>query len=246
MTDSASITLTARQWRELIAPVLPFAGNDYMLPVLNAVHVRTEGKWLIATASDRFRVGVKRIAKVPTDEDATTTWPAFQALIPLPAVKSIGAMLKPTRGLESGATFTVDDDNLVVEAAGAFVMFDAARFTHRLATGEFPDMRKLIHKALNTPDEERGSRISVNPAFLADFKSSAGRVIRILLPARMQDPLLLTDDEGFLGLLMPRRSETDAESWDDIFGEVPAKVEPEPEPTKPARKPRAKKTAAVA
>ena len=46
--------------------------------------------------------------------------------------------------------------------------------------------------------------------------------------------ILVTNDDGFIGALMPRRIVTDQENWDDVLSPKPA--------PKPARKPRAKKS----
>lgn len=230
---SQSITITASQWRDLIGPVLPCAGSDTMLPVLNAVQIRTDGKWLIATATDRFRVAMKRVAKVATDDDPATEWPEFVALVPLKAVKSIGAMLKPSRGSAhlSGATFTVENDRLTVEASGLFDLFDAARFTHHLETGEYPKVAKLFTTALAVPDSERAPVTTLDPGFLADMKASGSPAVRVIGPKAddPKSPIVFADDDGFLALLMPRRGEAVRESWDDVLAE------------KPARKTRAKK-----
>lgn len=249
MSDQ-KITLTARQWRDLIAPVLPFAGNDDMLPTLNAVMVETEGKWLIATTTDRFRLAIKRIEKFPTDGDESAEWPKFTALIPLRAVKSILATAKPNRNADSltTMTFTVADDKLTVEASGLFDLFDAARFTHSLleASG-YPKVRSIIAKTLELPDDQRVSRIGVSAAFLGDYKGIGGRstTLRILF-GNATLPMLIADDEGFIGALMPRRTDRDAESWDDVLApKVDVEPKAETEPAKPARKSRAKKTAAV-
>lgn len=213
-----ALTLSAQQFRALVQPVIPCASTDYMLPVLNAVHVRTDGKWLVATATDRFRVGVKRVEKYPTDDDPSREWPEFAALIPLKAVRSILATFKPTRGFDPAMTLTVEDGRLAVEAAGAFDLFDSSRFVHTLETGEYPGIESLIRKALDTPDEDRAGVVSFNPAYLADLKASGARGMRLQLgpPGK---PAMFTDDEGFLVLLMPRPLNTPSESWDDLFAD---------------------------
>lgn len=234
-----SITITARQWRDLIGPVLPCAGRDDMLPILSAIEVRTDGKWLIATATDRFRVAMKRIAKVATDDDLNTEWPEFYALIPLKAVRSILSTTKTTRGYDPAMTFTAKDANtMVVEAAGAFDLFDSAGFTHTILSAEYPKVASLIRDALALPAEERVASVSVNMDYLAEFKAVGPRsTLRILL-GLANKPLVVTDDNGFIGALMPRRAESEPESWDDVLA-------PKPEPeAKPARKSRAKKVSA--
>lgn len=212
-----TITLTARQFRALIEPVLPMACKDDMLPVLCAVQVTAEDRWLTATTTDRFRVGIKRIEKHATDDDATTEWPEFSALIPVRAVRSILATFKPTRGFDPAMALTVAEDRLVVEAAGAFDLFDSSRFVHHLQSGEYPKVRSLIREVLAVPDDERVSRVVVNPTLFADFKACGSSTLRILM-GRANKPLVVTDDEGFIGVLMPRRRDSPEESWDDLLG----------------------------
>lgn len=217
---TASLTLSARQFRSLIDPILPLAGKDTMLPVLCAVLVQSEGKWLTASATDRFRLGIKRIEKVATEDDPAKEWPEFRALIPVRAVKSILAAYKPTRGSDPTLSLIVEDDSLVVEAAGSFDLFDAARFTHHLETGEFPKFRSIVTDGLAVPDEERAPSASFNPAFLADFKN-CGRTLRVVM-GRPTKPVILLDDEGFVGALMPRRPDLREESWDDLLAPAAA------------------------
>lgn len=213
----SALTLTARQFRALVEPVLPMAAKDPMIPVLCAIQVVTEGRWLVATATDRYRVGIKRIEKSATDDDPSTEWPQFSALIPTRAVRSILATFKPTRGFDPAMTLTVEGGRLVVEAAGAFDLFDSSRFVHHLESAEYPKVRSLIRDALATHDDERVSRVAVSPAMFADFKACGSQSLRILT-GRENKPLVVTDDEGFIGLLMPRRADKPAESWDDLLG----------------------------
>lgn len=218
----SGLTLTARQFRTLVEPVVPLAGTDAMIPVLNAVQILGEGKWLTATATDRFRVGIKRIEKHATDDDPTTEWPEFSALIPLRSVRSILATFKPTRGFDPAMTLTVEDDRLIVEADGAFALFDSSRFVHYLQAGEYPEVRSVIRDALAVPDDERASRVVISPSKFADFKACGATSLRIHL-GRPHKPLVVTDDNGFIGALMPQRGGVPEESWDDLLGVTEAK-----------------------
>lgn len=224
MTDQ-SITLTARQLRELVNPVLPFAGKDDMLPVLCAVHVRTEGKWLIATATDRFRVAVQRVEKVVTDEDPEKAWPQIDALIPTRVIRSVLATFKAARSLDPSMTLSFEDDRMTVEAGGGFDLFASSRFVHYLQAGEFPKIASLIAENLATPDEDRAPAAYFNPTFLSDFKAAAaghGTALRVRMGAPTK-PMVVTNDEGFLGLLMPKRPGVEVEDWSDVFAKSSAK-----------------------
>lgn len=101
---TAKITITACELRDLVSPVLPLASKDSMLPILNAVLIETDGKWLSASATDRFRLGIKRIEKRPTEDDPTTEWAPFRAVVPLPALRSLLSVFKPSRHLDPELT----------------------------------------------------------------------------------------------------------------------------------------------
>jgi len=218
------ITLTARQFNDLMASVLPFAGTDNMLPVLTAVHVKAHGKWLVATTTDRFRLAKRRMVKPPTDGDDATDWSEFEALIPTSAVRSIMATFKPSRGNDADLTLTIEGERLVVTSGSAlFDTFDTARISYALRDGEFPKTDSIFTKALATT--ERGGEAAFNPKFLADFKVPGVPALRLMLGATVADPMLVTDDADFLAVLMARRIGGDrpAESWDSIFTTSDAK-----------------------
>ena len=228
-----TLTIDVKDFRALVSPVLPMAGKDEMLPVICAVLIESDGKWLTATTTDRFRAGIKRIEKHATDDDPTTEWPEFRALVPMRAVRSLLAMFKPSRGAPPATlTLTIETDDsgvsrLTAEAVGLFNLFDSGRFTHNLLSGEFPAVRKAFKEALDTPDDARASMVGVNPAFMADFKAVGGDTLRVLLGSPTK-PLVVTDDDGFIGLLMPRRlfSEPNEahENWTDFFAETKPKA----------------------
>jgi len=237
---TTTLTLTASEFRALVTPVLPLAGKDDSLSVLTAVLVETQGKWLSATATDRFRAGIKRIPKRATEDDPTEVWPEFTALIPTRVIRSLLATFKPRRGtLDPDLILTVEDNKMTAEAVGLFDLFDAARFTHTLQDGEFPKVRSLFKAALDTPTEERSSTVGLNPAFFADFKATGAHVLRFVIgKGDGKSPVMVTDDEGFIGMLMPRRhigsDAPSAEDWADFL--APPKAEPKKRAT---RKPKA-------
>jgi hypothetical protein len=222
------ITLTASQFKSLVAPVLPFASRDDMLPVLNSVLVESRGKWLSSTATDRFRVGVKRIEKATTEDDQAAEWPAFRALVSVRSARSVLDLFKPRRHFNPEMTLTVDGERLIVEGSGGFDLFDASRFEHTLVDGEYPKTDSLFRTALATPAAKRVGEVGVNPAFLADFKAAAGSpTLRIVTGGKPDiagkgNPLVVTDDDGFIGLLMPRAmTGGSTEDWTSFFADRP-------------------------
>ncbi|MGH3997641.1 MAG: hypothetical protein ACRDTJ_09290, partial [Pseudonocardiaceae bacterium] len=212
-----NFTISAAEFRALVAPVLPLACKDDMMPTLCAVLIEGDGKWLSATATDRFRMGIKRIAKRATDDDPATEWPEFRALVPLRSIKSLLTTFKTLRGsLPAQITFTIEDGKLTAEAAGAFDLFDSARFVHYLQDGEYPKVRSLVQQTLDIAVEDRVSAIHLDPFFLADWKAIGTKNLRFLM-GKANGAILVTDDEGFIGLQMPRRSELRYEDWSDFL-----------------------------
>lgn len=225
----STLNITARQFADLVNPVLPLAEKDGMIPVLNAVLIETDGKWLSATATDRFRVGIKRIEKIATDDDLAAEWPEFRALIPLRAVRALLATFRPRRNSTiASLAMSVEDDGrkLVTEGVGTFDLFDSSRVTHYLEIGEYPGVRSIIRGALASTPEGRVTEFAVNPFFMADFKACGSRGLRILAGVARENgkpgPLVVTDDEGFIGALMPTNVLSDRrEDWTDFIAAKP-------------------------
>lgn len=227
-----TLTLTAREFRSLVEPVLPLAGRDDGPPVLAAVMIEAEGRWLSATATDRYRAGIKRIEKRPTDEDESREWPEFSALMPVRVIKSLLTTFKARRGtLDPTLTLTVEDNKLTAEAVGLFDLFDAGRFVHTLQDGEYPKIRKVIKDVLETPEDKRATTVGLNPTFLADFKACTSSTLRLAMGAPNK-AIVVTDDDGFIGLLMSRKIAVDSgdfggpEQWGDFLDRKVTPVEP--------------------
>jgi hypothetical protein len=214
-----SITITVQHLRSLVEPVLPFAGRGDMLPVLTGVHIKSHGKWLVATTTDRFRVGMKRVAAFDSDRQPVE-WPPFEALIGTATLKSILTTFKGPRYLDPELTFSADGDTLEVEASGG-LMFARASIAYRLMDGEYPNVASIIRKAMET--EGTAPDAGFDSAFMADFKA-VGRTLTMKRGSGERDPIFITDGEDFVGALMPRKLVTDtpAASWDDVLSETKA------------------------
>lgn len=226
---TAALNITARQLKALVAPVLPLAGRDDMLPVLTAIRVEVDGPWLIAMATDRFRLGIKRLRAVEDEP-----WPAgWSATIPVRTLKGILAAFKPSyREGDAQLVLTVDDDqhSLHVVAGGALLDMLGASITYPLETGEYPKLRTLIRTGLAAPVAEDGIA-GFNWALLSEFRAAAPThggplVIRVGAGA---NPTLISDGEDFIGAIMPRRmvgndsvkgsAFPSVEDWNDVLGD---------------------------
>ncbi len=234
-TMTAALNITARQLKALVAPVLPLAGTDDMLPVLRAVHIEANGPWLIASATDRFRLGVHRL-RCPDGD-----WPAgWSALVPTRTLRGILAAFRPSRkDSDPELKLTISDDALHVASSAALLDILGADITYPLETGEFPKLRSIIREAL-AAEPDAAAFSGYNWRFLADF-AAAGTNSSGTLSMRINsatNPASITDGEYIIGILMPRRLITGAgtptfpklEDWSDILA--------------PPNKPTAKKAAA--
>lgn len=220
------LTLTAGQFRRLVTPVLPCVGTDAMLPVLTAMKIETRGKWLLASGTDRFKLGVKRI-ECPEGE-----WPEFSALVPARAIRNIMSLFKPMRHLDPEITLSVDKDRLTVSATGGLDMLAAAQASYYLEQGEFPKLHSIVVTELKADPSSMNT--GFNWKHLSAFTAADGGG-GLSVRGRGDSHALLVMGEDFIGFVMPRKFAHIAgdAGWGDLLA-VPAK--------KPAR---AKKLAAV-
>ena len=141
-TPAATLSLTARTFRDLVRPVLPHVATRGEPLALNAVHLYTHGGYVIAEATDRYTLGLCR---------AETTAPdGFDALMDLSAVRRILNLFKPTRKVNPALTITVDGDTIAVTGDAMPEMAGATLRFHR-ALGEFPTLRPLVAPAIDSP-----------------------------------------------------------------------------------------------
>lgn len=205
-----SLTLTAEEFRDLITPVLPFASSDFMLPVLNGVRLEVVAGWVTASATDRFRMGIKRI------KPAAGGPGSFAANVAAADLLRLLAIFKPQRGMPTELALSVEDEKLTVEAGGGFD-FASARLSFALVSGDYPDLRRVILAALAKPQE--AGLVGFDPTLLAAIPRAVGRdtvVVRLGNPTTFA-----SSDQSFIGLLMPRRAvgmEAVFPDWTDVLG----------------------------
>lgn len=237
MNDTTRLTIDARTLRDLLTPVIPLAGRDDMLPVLTCVLIETEGNTVMASATDRFRLGVCR-AELPTDAEQGP----FKALVRVADLKRILGLFKVGRYDAPVLTFTLTENILTVASEGAFDGMVGGSLIFTTESGQFPALHKIILEAL-TVEGERVPEFGVNGAFLADFKHAVrnGDPLLVRPGVDPKKPIVVLCGDHFAGVIMPRAligsdgGKPAREEWIDW-------LTPKPEP-KPARKPREKKAA---
>lgn len=217
-TPATSVSIAASDFHRLVKAVIPLADRGVALPVLNAVWLRGHGQWISATATDRYRVGVKRVKC-----EAPEGW---QALIPLSALRSLLATFKPSLRNDPTLTLTPDGTRLAVSVAGLDSWADITGGTlhFRLDEGQYPKSIDDLLAGYAAASDPLPDGAAFNPHFLADFKaaSEGGEPMRLgsdrILGNGKPNALVVRIGDHFIGAVIGARI-VDAErpDWTDLF-----------------------------
>ena len=176
---------------ELLEGVSTHAGKDKSLPTLNAVLIAGEGGYLIATATDRYRLIEGKI-ELESGQGLSST------LVSLADTKRIIGLLK-----ENGA----DQANLNRIGDLLTVSVIEGSITVQLLGGTFPPTAHLLEAVEGEPVPV--SSMAFNPALFADYSKIAGKGAAIKVyfggegkPMRMR---LTGKRVEWRALLMPMR-----------------------------------------
>ena len=216
--EATRLTIRVRDLMQLVNPVIPCAGKDDMLPILTCILIESHGQWLVASGTDRFRIGVKRVKKVvDAGDEADGEWPAFKALVPRSTLATIFRHFKATKGFDPEITLTVSDDSQAVrvESAGTLGEFTAASITYPLMVGDYPNLFGIVTEAL---DREPEAVSRFNWKFMAEFAAADPHGYGLTVRTHKTHATIITDGEDFIGVIMPRRPR---ERGKDPYG-VPA------------------------
>lgn len=207
-----TLPISVRQLRALVDPVLPAAGTDDMLPILKAVRVEAQGKWLVAVATDRFTIAVQRIARSEGE------WPAWSATIPTQTLRSLFATFKPSRrDTDPEIELTLAGDSLHVTGCSQLLDVQEASIVYPLESGEFPKVGAMLSKAVEA--EPGDPSFAFDPAKMARLLSKARGSVT-LKAGPTGKAMVLHDGDDWLGLLMPRKlvySSGESADWSSIF-----------------------------
>lgn len=205
--SAPSFEITAKQFAQLVRPVVPLAAADGMLPILNAVHFYSAGDYLVASATDRFRLGIhrRRLDGAPPVD--------LKFGLSLASISRIGQIFRGPRTFDPVLRFSIEDGLARVSQTGGLEGIVEASVAFPLVDGEFPNLPKIITNGLDS-DMERADTVGVNSAFLADFQHAVTDATPLVIRMGGTDldkastrPLILTAGEDFIGLLMPVRFE---------------------------------------
>jgi len=237
----SSITIDLNELRTLLTRVIPFASQDkYGLPILESIFLQGKGEHLLATATDRYILGISRTKVAAAD--------GFEALVKLKDVRHILATFKSRKGIITTVTLTTSgsnaDGSLTVNLAdGMFADADDLTAKYGLIDGEFPKITKLF-TGWQPPTEVAGT--GYNPAYLAKFAhvtDNRNEPIKVSGGGGSK-PTIVQAGDYFLGGIMPVRLTDDAvtgiSDWTALL------ESPKPAAKRAPRKRAAKKTAAAA
>lgn len=249
----STITIDLNELRTLLIRVVPFALQDkYGLPFIQSVHLEGKGEYLIATATDRYIVGMTRTKVENAD--------GFQALVKIQDIKHILATFKSRKGIITTVTLTTSggaadssrDSNLTVTLAdGMFADADDLTARYGLLDGDFPKVAGLF-SAWAAPTEF--ASVGYNPAYLAKFAHVVERGGPIKVAGGgVSKPTIVQAGDYFIGAIMPVRLNDDAATelsdWTTLLETPKPKAVRAPRKAAakaPAAKTAAKKTAAAA
>lgn len=160
-TDTASVTAQLGDIIELFEGAATHADNGKdALQVLNTLRIYSEGGYLYAAATDRYRVISGRI-------EATSSLDLDKSLISLADIKRIASLLKGEgKRMDSlPVTFTRLGDSLSVSVRGNAINIE-------LVSGTYPPVGNYIGGNMQAAALES---VNLNPAFFADYAKIAGK-----------------------------------------------------------------------
>ncbi|NKR32239.1 hypothetical protein GS538_20385 [Rhodococcus hoagii] len=219
---TAAFTADATAFVRLVETAAVFGSNDDTLPMLCAVRLERHGNQLVAAATDRFRLGVVRIA-AQWDDAAPADW---ATTISRDDVAQIVTSFKNKGQSRREAKITVaaqQNTELRHRVVGQLVISKAGSpitLTVETLESEFPKWRQLIQTSTDAADQPSPERTAIlNLDLLKTFdkaKWSTNDSLTIEYPADPTRPVVITCGHHFLGIQMPLRTNERAE-WDDIL-----------------------------
>lgn len=207
------VSLLYSELRALLAPVIPFAGADDMLPILQRIAVATSGPYLVAQATDRFTAGFQRI------QPGTPVEGEFTLLLQATDAKRMLNLLRPLRGSDPKVAIEVDDHGVVhvsADDAGLALGFRGidVSFSSPVIGDGFPDLVSVLPKDLDESVGEIGLNLELFSKFRTaldlnkDGSQSKRRLpFAIHMPASIGKPVVVTAGDDFVGIIMPLRPE---------------------------------------
>jgi hypothetical protein len=224
----SAITIDLNELRTLLARVIPFAADHKLysgaLPVIESVQLQVRGDQLIASATDRYVLGMARTS-IEGDKD-------FEALLKILDVKHILTIFKSRKGIATKVTLTrtggLSDGTLAVALAdGLFAGADDLTAKYGLIDGTFPKVHEIFTK-WEAPTEATAT--GYNPAYLARFAHVTTHNLPIKLSGGGDRATIVQAGDYFLGAIMPVRITdmkfSEMNDWTAMFAPPKPKAAP--------------------
>ena len=199
-TTTTTVTMKASQFRSLVSPVMPLADQTaWNLPVLNAVSIEAHGDYLIATATDRYRLGVQRVKMAEPV-------PGFAAIISIRALRSVLSIFKATRKSDPLLSITAAEGVLSVKSVSGLGIdygFMTGSMTWPLVDGQYPEVRSIFTKG---SAKEDSVPLLLNPSFLADFAAAQTQGEPMVMRGTAGHAVFVQIGADFIGAIMQART----------------------------------------
>lgn len=241
---TSTIVVPAGKLQDMLGAVMPHAGDEDHLPLLNAVQFEIRDGVLFAVATDRYTIGVARCA-IPGAKANPPAWTTANLML------AEAREMKRLLASSDVAALTFTDDLLELDAG-------RVRASWTLHSGEYPDWRTLMSNMLAGEPAVLPANYGLSPLHLAKFQPDqiddrqycrAPLRMRLLerqdrkgvvLHSGERFPVfLVTRGDWFLGALMPTRIDPAGDTPDpDSWAEWTALLSPaEKAPAEDANKP---------
>ena len=203
---TTTITVNTHQFTDIIGSAGKFAakaGAD--MPILRSVHLRAASGWLVATATDRYRLGAFKTRLDPKPDP-------FSIVIPIEAVNAITRTFRQLPEPHDTLTLTIDRDVMRVSGTALFGGKHGMRvpltMTINLDPGQYPKVTRLIVNSHTAP--AGAALMTVNPQLMSDamkaVQAARGEPV-VFWPADPQSPVAIRSLDGSrLALVMGSRS----------------------------------------
>lgn len=180
---------------EAISHVKPHISKDDTLEALNGIHFEASGNYLYAIATDRYTFAVNR-----TEAVNEQPWAAHLRQNDIPVALAWLDRHDEDAYIEITAEVVGSRTDLVLSSLIGTLRSSDPTVNRR----HFPDWRKLVRDVITT-EQGVNPLTAFNGRYLARFKT-----IRAALhswQAGPRKPLVLTDNQDFIGLVMPAPDE---------------------------------------
>ena len=209
------IDMTAREWHELVKPVLPHTLKESDFPELSHVRIEVGRRALYAVATDRYTLAAERRPLARDERDS----PMAPVHVPAPDVAASLKLFTYTKDNNPDLTVTVDTVIIPSEVMGQDGSYSSLAVTLTSGNGSKMVMhdRRMAHRdphaswqrnisaALERAQGATPAGLDLNPDHLSRWSAAvrAGERLTMWTGPERRSPILVTVDEHFAGVWMP-------------------------------------------